>query len=84
MNMRQLVVSCEGLNRCEAIASTEPEGSLADSYTHQPACPVVVEIHQGSGILSLLQAVHKEFGDLFPKFYIVAAASPDPAMASYT
>lgn len=72
------------LYRCEAIASTETDSSLVDSYTYQPACPIVVKIHQGSGILSLFQAVHKEFGDPFPKFHIVAAASPDPAMTSYT
>lgn len=72
------------LYRCEAIASTEPDNSLVDFYTYQPACPIVVKIHQGSGILSLFQAVHKEFGDPFAKFHIVAAASPDPAMTSYT
>lgn len=77
------MLSCEGLNRWEILANAKPNGSLADSFTYQPSCPVVVKIHQGSGILSLLQAVHKEFGDLFPKFYVVAAASPDPTMASY-
>ena len=82
--MRQLLVSCEGLYGCEAFVNTEPVGSLVNSYTYQPACPVVMKIHQGSGILPLLQAVHEEFGDSFPKLYIVAAASPDPAMASYT
>lgn len=82
--MRQLLVSCKGLYRCETVVNTEPDGSLVNAHTYQPACPVVVKIHQSSGILPLLQAVHKEFGDSFPKFYIVTAASPDPAMASYT
>lgn len=67
------------LGDCEELLS-----KLDVSHTHQPAGPVVVKIHQGSGILPFLQTVHKESGDLFPEFHIVAAASPDPAMATYT
>ena len=84
MGLRQLLLGCKGLCTCEAIANSDPDSSLGGSYTYQPACPVVVKVHQGSGIFSLFQAVHKEFGDPFPKFHIVAAASPDPAMTSYT
>ena len=30
------------------------------------------------------QTVHEESGDFFPELHVVAAASPDPAMATYT
>ena len=73
--MRQLLTSCEGLYQCETVVNAQPVGSLVNSYTYQPACSVVMKIHQGSGILPFLQAVHKEFGDSFPKFNIVTTTS---------
>lgn len=67
------------LGDCEELLS-----KLGDSHTHQSAGPVVVKVHQGSGILPFLQTVHEESGDFFPELHVVAAASPDPAMATYT
>lgn len=77
MGLRQLLLGCKGLCTCEAIANSDPDSSLGGSYTYQPACPVVVKVHQGSGILSLpFLGIHEGSGKFDPIVNVIAAATP--------
>lgn len=50
--------------------------------TYESSNFIVVQIDQGTGIMSCFQSIHKELGNPLPKLHIVAAASPDPASAT--